>query len=95
MCRPHTGTEAPVSMLSGAATGEDEAVKLRNSEQRRYGVETFQALKRILAAKVYATSVGDEGGSIIGQTVAFTRRSNKHNGAGGEQDDADSSGSGV
>jgi enolase len=64
-------------MLSGAATGEDEAVKLRNSEQRRYGVETFQALKRILAAKVYATSAGNDEDSYIRRIGALTRRSNE------------------
>lgn len=32
------------------------------AEALRYGAETFQALKKILAAKGYATSVGDEGG---------------------------------
>jgi enolase len=32
------------------------------SEALRYGAETFQALKKILAAKSYATNVGDEGG---------------------------------
>lgn len=32
------------------------------SEALRYGAETFQALKKILKAKNYATSVGDEGG---------------------------------
>lgn len=32
------------------------------SEALRYAVETFNALKRILKAKGYATSVGDEGG---------------------------------
>ncbi len=31
-------------------------------EALRYGAETFHALKRILSAKGYATSVGDEGG---------------------------------
>ncbi len=31
-------------------------------EALRYGVETFQALKKILKSKGYATSVGDEGG---------------------------------
>jgi enolase len=32
------------------------------AEALRYGAETFHALKRILARKGYATSVGDEGG---------------------------------
>ncbi len=32
------------------------------AEALRYGAETFQALKQILAQKGYATSVGDEGG---------------------------------
>ncbi len=32
------------------------------AEALRYGAETFQALKKILHAKGYATSVGDEGG---------------------------------
>jgi len=32
------------------------------SEALRYGAETFHVLKKILAAKGYATSVGDEGG---------------------------------
>ncbi|WP_448509960.1 phosphopyruvate hydratase [Immundisolibacter sp.] len=32
------------------------------SEALRYGAETFQALKKILHGKGYATSVGDEGG---------------------------------
>jgi enolase len=32
------------------------------SEALRYGVETFHALKRILADRGYATAVGDEGG---------------------------------
>jgi enolase len=32
------------------------------SEALRYGAETFQALKKILAAQAYATNVGDEGG---------------------------------
>jgi enolase len=32
------------------------------SEALRYGAETFHALKKILKAKGYATSVGDEGG---------------------------------
>lgn len=32
------------------------------AEALRYGAETFHALKKILAAKGYATSVGDEGG---------------------------------
>jgi len=32
------------------------------SEALRYGAETFHALKKILAAEGYATSVGDEGG---------------------------------
>jgi len=32
------------------------------AEALRYGVETFHALKKILAGKGYATSVGDEGG---------------------------------
>lgn len=32
------------------------------AEALRYGVETFHALKKILAQKGYATSVGDEGG---------------------------------
>ncbi|HPD16104.1 MAG TPA: phosphopyruvate hydratase [Planctomycetota bacterium] len=32
------------------------------AEALRYGAETFHALKRILAKKGYATSVGDEGG---------------------------------
>jgi len=32
------------------------------AEALRYGSETFQALKKILHAKSYATSVGDEGG---------------------------------
>jgi enolase len=32
------------------------------SEALRYGVETFHALKKILAKRGYATSVGDEGG---------------------------------
>jgi enolase len=32
------------------------------SEALRYGAETFHALKKILAGKGYATSVGDEGG---------------------------------
>ena len=32
------------------------------AESLRYGAETFHALKKILAKKGYATSVGDEGG---------------------------------
>lgn len=32
------------------------------AEALRYGAETFYALKRILSAKGYATSIGDEGG---------------------------------
>jgi len=32
------------------------------AEAMRYGAETFHALKKILAAKGYATAVGDEGG---------------------------------
>jgi enolase len=32
------------------------------AEALRYGAETFHALKKILAKKAYATSVGDEGG---------------------------------
>jgi enolase len=32
------------------------------TEALRYGAETFHALKKILAAKDYSTSVGDEGG---------------------------------
>ncbi|MGA2792400.1 MAG: phosphopyruvate hydratase [Roseiarcus sp.] len=32
------------------------------AEALRYGAETFQALKKILSGKGYATSVGDEGG---------------------------------
>jgi len=32
------------------------------SEALRYGAETFHALKKIIKAKGYTTSVGDEGG---------------------------------
>ncbi|MBN2451546.1 MAG: hypothetical protein JXR77_14245 [Lentisphaeria bacterium] len=85
-CRLSDGAEATASVPSGASTGENEAVELRDggkhadnsvdfqefmvmplgapcfAEALRYGAETFHALKRILAGKGYATSVGDEGG---------------------------------
>jgi enolase len=86
------GTVVSASVPSGASTGENEALELRDgdttryggkhadnsvdlqefmampvgaptfAEALRYGAETFHALKKILAKKGYATSVGDEGG---------------------------------
>ncbi len=51
------------SVPSGAATGEHEAVELRDGDKARYA-ETFHALSKILRKKDYATSVGDEGGYV-------------------------------
>ncbi|MBF0280645.1 MAG: phosphopyruvate hydratase [SAR324 cluster bacterium] len=65
----------PVPMLNIINGGEhaDNSVDLQEfmvmptgapnfTEALRYGAETFHALKKILKAKGYATSVGDEGG---------------------------------
>jgi enolase len=62
------------SVPSGASTGENEALELRDGDKKRYGAKGVlkavanvndiiaPALKGILHKKGYATSVGDEGG---------------------------------